>query len=205
MARETEVSPSDIEEAIENLLVLMGTSDDRSETGPGRAYLEVLAPDGWMVPTWPTEFGGRDADKKEAATIRRILSVRSQPDLYPFFVGLHLVGPTLLRHGSPEQRQRFLPSIASGAEVWCQLFSEPDAGSDLANVGTRGLQTDNVWTLNGQKTWTSRGHYADWGICLARTNPDLPKHAGLTAFAVPMSAPGIEVRPIGPNERGLAF
>ena len=149
-----------------------------------------------MVPTWPVEFGGRAADKDEAALVRRVLSELWQPDLYPFFVGLHIAGPTLLRHGSLEQQRRFLPSIASGAEVWCQLFSEPDAGSDLANVGTKADSSDGSWMLAGQKTWTSRGSYANWGICLARTNPDLPKHAGLTVFAVPMSAPGVEVRPL---------
>ena len=108
-------------------------------------------------------------------------------------VGLYLVGPSLLVHGSDEQKSRWLPPIASGSDIWCQMFSEPSAGSDLANVATRARRDGDDWVLTGQKVWTSRGAYADWGLCLARTDPDVPKHKGLTMFAVWMAVPGVDV------------
>jgi alkylation response protein AidB-like acyl-CoA dehydrogenase len=118
------------------------------------------------------------------------------PDLYPFFVGLRMVGPTLLAHGSRDQQERWLSSIASGDDVWCQMFSEPEAGSDLANVAMQARQDGQSWRLDGQKIWTSRGAYARWGLCLTRTDPTVPKHAGLTMFVVDMAAAGVDVRPL---------
>jgi alkylation response protein AidB-like acyl-CoA dehydrogenase len=172
----------------------MGAGSDDIETA--REYLRVLAPGGWAVPAWPGGFGGRAASAGDAVRIGDILAELPKPDLYPFQVGLDLVGPSLLVHGTEEQNRRWLPRIADGSQIWCQMFSEPSAGSDLANVATRARRDGDGrdWVMNGQKVWTSRAAYAAWGICLARTDPDAPKHRGLTAFAVPMHAPGLTVQ-----------
>jgi alkylation response protein AidB-like acyl-CoA dehydrogenase len=170
----------------------MGAGSDDIEVA--RGYLRALAPGGWAVPSWPDEFGGRGASAEDAASVRAILAELPKPDLYPFQVGLDLVGPSLLVHGSREQKRRWLPRIADGSQIWCQMFSEPSAGSDLANVATRARRDGPDWALSGQKVWTSRASYATWGMCLARTDPDVPKHHGLTAFAVRMDAPGVTVR-----------
>ena len=114
------------------------------------------------------------------------------------FIGAsqQLVGPPLMRHGSPAQQQRYLGPLLRGDEVWCQLFSEPGAGSDLAALGTRAVRDGDEWVVNGQKVWTSEAHHADFGILIARTDPDAPKHKGITFFVVDMRTPGIEVRPL---------
>ena len=162
----------------------------------GRTYLGALAGGGWFVPTWPEEYGGRGASADEAAVIARELSTFAAPDLYPYLVGLALVGPTLIGHGTPEQCRRLLPAIATGEEIWCQLFSEPEAGSDLANLATRATRDGDVWRVTGSKVWSSRAHYSRWGWLLARTDAAVPKHAGITAFVVDMHAPGVDVRPL---------
>ncbi len=173
---------------------VLGAGND--DLAPGLAWLSALAPGGWSAPTWPDEHGGRGATPQEAALVGRELAAYEQPDLYPYLVGLHVVGPTLLAVASDAQKTRWLPRIASGQEIWCQLFSEPGAGSDLAGIATRAERAGDVWRLTGQKVWSSRAHYARWGFCLARTDPDVPKHAGITAFAVDMGADGVDVRPL---------
>jgi alkylation response protein AidB-like acyl-CoA dehydrogenase len=177
------------------LLGAGGSQDDRDE---GRRFLELLAPGGWATPAWPAECGGRGATPGEAAAIARELARYETPDLYPFLVGLALLGPTALVHGEPEQRRRWLPPIARGEEIWCQLFSEPDAGSDLAGLTTRAVPDagGDRWVVTGRKVWSSRAHYAQWGLLLARTDPHAPKHAGITAFALRMDQRGVEVRPL---------
>ena len=172
----------------------LGAGQDDLEAG--RSLLATLADGGWAVPTWPAQWGGRDATPEQAGIIAQEMSRFEVPDLYPFMVGVSLVGPTLLTHGSDEQKARWLPAIASGAEIWCQLFSEPDAGSDLAALACRAVPDGDVWRVTGQKVWSSRAHYSKWGLLLARTDADVPKHAGITAFALDMSAPGVEVRPL---------
>ncbi|GAA1845774.1 acyl-CoA dehydrogenase family protein [Actinomadura bangladeshensis] len=171
-------------------------AEDPESIEASRAYLRALAPGGWLVPGWPPEWGGRGADGASAARIRSVLRKGPAPDIYPFFVGVYMVGPTLLAHGDDVQRALWLPPLVRGEHVWCQMFSEPGAGSDLANVATRAERTEDGWCLRGQKVWTSRGSYADWAICLARTDPEVPKHDGLTMFAVKMDAPGVTVRPL---------
>ena len=173
--------------------VLGAGSDD---LGAGLRYLEALVDGGWMVPTWPVEHGGRGATDDEARRISTALGNYASADLYPYGVGISLVGPVLRDRGTPEQQDRWLRPIADGSEIWCQMFSEPDAGSDLANVGTKAVRDGDEWILMGSKVWTSRGAYSKWGMCLARTDPEVPKHRGLTMFAVDMDDPGIEVRPL---------
>jgi alkylation response protein AidB-like acyl-CoA dehydrogenase len=179
---------------VEGSATVLGAGAD--DLRPGRAYLEALAGGGWAVPTWPVEYGGRGASPSEAAAIARALAALPAPDLYPFLVGLHVVAPTLIAVASPQQCARWLPPIRTGEEIWCQLFSEPGAGSDLANVSTRATYDGTAWHVTGQKVWSSRAHYADWGFLLARTDPDRPKHEGITAFAIDMRARGVRVRPL---------
>lgn len=187
---------TELKAVLSNLGTPAPSSPDDEHLAPGRHYLAALAEGGWFVPTWPTGSGGRGATRSEAARIRSVVRAHPAPDLYPFFVGLHMIGPTLLQHGDRSQQDRWLGRIADGSDVWCQMFSEPGAGSDLANVSTRAVRTDDGWRLDGQKVWTSRGAYADWGLCLARTDPDVPKHAGLSMFVVPMKGAGVTVRPL---------
>jgi len=175
-------------------VTVLGAGQD--DLAPGRRYLGALAPGGWSVPTWPTEYGGRGMAPSAVGPIARALTRYEQPDLYPFLVGLHVAGPTILQFATPDQRARWLPAIRSGDEIWCQLFSEPGAGSDLANVSTRAIRDGDEWRVTGQKVWSSRAHYARWGFLLARTDAGVVKHAGITAFAIDMGAPGVEVRPL---------
>src|SRR5437588_1827426 len=131
----------------------LGAGQDDLE--PGRALLRKLADGGWAVPTWPREWGGRGAGAEEAAVIAQELSRFDVPDLYPFMVAVALVAPVVLSHGSAEQQRRWLPPIRTGEEIWCQLFSEPDAGSDLAALSTRAVADGDLWRVTGQKVWSS--------------------------------------------------
>ncbi len=170
--------------------------DDLSEEV---AYLREwqgrLAGGRWVGVTWPEEYGGRGAGPIEHFIVQEELARARAPELVGR-IGVNLVGPTLLAHGSDEQKTRWLPRILDATELWCQLFSEPDAGSDLANVQTRATRTDGGWLLNGQKVWTSYAQFADWGVCLARTDPDVKKQAGISYLIVDMAAEGVEVRPL---------
>jgi alkylation response protein AidB-like acyl-CoA dehydrogenase len=153
-----------------------------------------LAEGGYVVPHWPKPWG-LDADPMTQLIIDDELKKAGvQRPINP--IGTGHCGPILVAHGTEEQKRRYIPPMLSGEELWCQLFSEPDAGSDLANVSTRAIKDGDHYVVNGQKTWTSLGHDALYGILLARTNPDAPKHAGLSYFIVDMRSPGIEVRPI---------
>ncbi|MFI6095874.1 acyl-CoA dehydrogenase family protein [Lentzea sp. NPDC051213] len=154
---------------------------------------ERLADTGFLAPHWPRPFG-LDAGPARQLVIDDELAragVR-RPDLV---IG-GWAGPTILRHGTPEQQERFVRPTLSGEITWCQLFSEPEAGSDLASLRTRAIRADGGWRLTGQKVWTSLAHRADWAICLARTDPDVPKHKGITYFLVDMRTEGIDVRPL---------
>jgi alkylation response protein AidB-like acyl-CoA dehydrogenase len=153
-----------------------------------------LADSGWGFPTWPVEWYGRGLAPHET---RRLPAIRRAVGALgpPAGIAQGLAGPTIIAHATDEQRRRFLPGI-TGGEVWCQLFSEPGAGSDLAGLQTRAARDGDEWVVNGQKVWTSGAHIATWGILIARTDPDVPKHRGLTYFVIDMRQPGIEVRPI---------
>ena len=160
-----------------------------------REWWARLADSGWAAPTWPEQGHGRGLTAKGAAVVREMLAEARAPGP-PAGLGLMLAGPTIIAHGTDEQKQRYLRPILSGEEAWCQLFSEPGAGSDLASLQCRAVQDGDEWIINGQKVWTSGGQLADLGMLLARTNPDAAKHKGITYFAIDMNQPGIEVRPL---------
>jgi alkylation response protein AidB-like acyl-CoA dehydrogenase len=161
----------------------------------GRTWQAKLAADRWVGIHWPEAYGGRGASPVQVA-IFNMEYARSRALQPVNRVGINLAGPTLLAHGTEEQKARWLPSILDASEIWCQQFSEPDAGSDLAALKTRATPIDDGWLLSGQKVWTSYAQFARWGICLARTDPDVAKHAGISYLVVDMQAPGIEVRPL---------
>jgi len=165
-----------------------------------RGWQRQLAEARFVGVTWPAAYGGRGAGPLEHFVVQEELARARAPELVGR-IGVNLVGPTLLAHGTDEQRGRWLPRILDASELWCQLFSEPDAGSDLAGLSTRAERDDAAggWRLTGQKVWTSYAQFADWGLCLARTTPvsdAVPKQRGITAFAVAMDADGVEVRPL---------
>jgi alkylation response protein AidB-like acyl-CoA dehydrogenase len=145
--------------------------------------------------TWPSEYGGRGATLLEQIVVSQELARAGAPPL-PGEVGLDVVGPTLVEHGTPEQKERYLRRILSGEDIWCQGFSEPDAGSDLASLRTRAISRGAEFVITGQKTWTSWAQHATYCAVLARTDPDAPPHRGISYLIVDMSSPGIEVRPL---------
>ncbi|MBL8774775.1 MAG: acyl-CoA dehydrogenase family protein [Acidimicrobiales bacterium] len=160
-----------------------------------RDWQRRLADGGWVAVTWPEEYGGRGAGALMHYVVQEELARARAPELVGR-IGINLVGPTLLAHGTAEQKQRWLPAIRAADLLFCQLFSEPGAGSDLASVATRAERVDGGWRLTGQKVWTSYAQFADFGLCLARTDPDAPKHKGISALVVDMRADGVEVRPL---------
>ena len=160
-----------------------------------RSWQRELAAGRWVGLTWPTEYGGRGLGPVEHAIAQEEFARAGAPELVGR-IGVNLAGPTLLLHGTQEQKARWLPHILDASVIFCQLFSEPGAGSDLASVRTRATRVDGGWSLSGQKVWTSYAQFADWGVCLARSNPGEPKHKGISYFVVDMHAPGVTVRPL---------
>jgi alkylation response protein AidB-like acyl-CoA dehydrogenase len=150
---------------------------------------------GWACMGWVPEFGGRGASAIEEVIWRQEESQYDLPANF-FLIGQGMIGPTLMAWASDEDKARFLPPLASGEEVWCQLFSEPAGGSDLAALRTRAERDGDDWVINGQKIWTSGAHYSDYGVIVVRTDPTVPKHKGLSYFYVDMKAPGVEIKPI---------
>ena len=160
-----------------------------------REWQGRLAEGGFAGITWPTAFGGRGGRPIEAAIFNQEQSAFGVSNGV-FAIAIGMVGPTILAHGTDDQRHRYLPAMLRGDEVWCQLFSEPEAGSDLASLATRATLDGDEWVVTGQKVWTSVAERAEWGILLARTDLDVPKHAGITYFLLDMRTPGIEIRPL---------
>ncbi|GIT77368.1 MAG: hypothetical protein Ct9H300mP31_18990 [Acidimicrobiaceae bacterium] len=182
--------------------VLGAGSDDLAA---GRRYLERLVRGGWMVPTWPSRFGGRDADGDEAARIDTALTDYEAADLYPYGVGLSLVGPVLLDQGSVGQQDRWLRAIADGSEIWCQMFLSLTP-APIWLTRHAGRTDGDEWVLNGSKVWTSRGAYALWGdVPGPGTDVSVAKHRGLTMFAVDMGAPGCGGADPGADQRRSAL
>ena len=167
-------------------------------------WQRTLHEHGWAAVAWPEDAGGRGLGPVEQIIWNQELA-RAGVTQSLFMVGIGMVGPTLLVHGTPEQKERHLEPILSGEHVWCQLLSEPGAGSDLAGLHTRAVRDGDEWVVNGQKVWSSGAHYSHYGILLARTDPEVPKHQGLTGFACPMDAPGVDVRPLRQMSGGAHF
>ena len=160
-----------------------------------KAWQRKKSEGGWVCLHWPKEYGGRGA-----TAVERVIWQQEEGIYFklttPFQIGEGMCGPTLMAYGSEADKRRYLPRIASGEEIWCQLFSEPSAGSDVAGLRTRAERDGDYWIINGQKIWTSGAHYSDYGILITRTDPTVPKHKGLTMFYIDMRSPGVEVRPI---------
>ncbi len=169
--------------------------DLAEEVAFGRDWQAKLAEGRWVGVAWPEEYGGRGGGPVEHYLVTEELARARAPELVGR-IGINLVGPTILASGTHEQKARWLPKVLSASEIWCQLFSEPGAGSDLASVSTRAERVEGGWRLNGQKVWTSYAQFADWGVCLARTNPDVPKQQGISYLVVDMHAEGVTVRPL---------
>ena len=160
-----------------------------------KAWQGVKADAGWACITWPSAYGGRDASSIENVIWNQEESrYRVPPNM--FTIGHGMLGPTIMAHGTDAQKDRYLRPLLRSEELWCQLFSEPDAGSDLAGLRTSAVKDGDDWVVNGQKIWTSGAHYSDFGMIVTRTDPTAVKHAGITYFIVDMKSPGIEIRPI---------
>jgi alkylation response protein AidB-like acyl-CoA dehydrogenase len=160
------------------------------------AWCKRFGESGYATPTWPAEYGaGLSLSPAEAKTVNDVLTQYRVPR--PFnVIGIGMGGPTVIDWGTEEQKQRFLRGLATNEEIWCQLFSEPGAGSDVAGLSTRAVRDGDEWVVNGQKVWTTLAHMARFGMLIARTNPDVPKHTGLTYFVLDMQASGVDVRPL---------
>jgi len=172
-----------------------GPGDEHACFEERRAWERLLGAAGWTCLSWPEEYGGRGATLDEQVIFYEEYARAGGPGRVGL-VGEGLIGPTIVHYGDDDQRRRFLPPIVRGDELWCQGYSEPDAGSDLANVKTRAELDGDEWVITGQKVWTSLAEWADWCFVLCRTNRDAPKHRGISYLLVPMDQPGIEIRPI---------
>jgi alkylation response protein AidB-like acyl-CoA dehydrogenase len=181
-----------------------GSGDETYGFETRREWERALAADRWTCLGWPSEWGGRDASIAHQVIFNEEY-VRAKAPGRVSILGEGLIGPTILHYGTPEQKARFLPPIVAGTELWCQGYSEPDAGSDLANVQTRAVLDGEEWVITGQKVWTSLAHQSDWCFVVCRTEPGSLRHHGLSYLLVPMDQPGVEVRPITQLTRTSEF
>jgi alkylation response protein AidB-like acyl-CoA dehydrogenase len=183
---------TEVERRLDDLLIRFPANTTDPVTFLGAQYDAGLA---WVH--FPEGCGGLGFSPRHQKVINERIHAQGGPNSYARNpIGYGMCGPTVVEWGTPEQKQRYLRPLFTGEEVWCQLFSEPGSGSDFAGLSARGVQDGEEWVVNGQKVWTTLAHLSRWGLLVVRTNPDLPKHAGLTAMVVDMKAPGVEVRPL---------
>lgn len=178
--------------------------EDLEDLEEARRWQRKLLEAGYAGVHWPKEHGGRGLPVRFAAAVEAVRAEFAVPRS-PFMVGIDMAGPTLVAHGTPAQQARWLPGTLRGDHYWCQLFSEPDAGSDLASLKARAVRDGDEWVVTGQKVWTTQAQIADLGMLLVRTDPDAPKHAGISFFVLDMSAPGIDVRPLRQIDGSVHF
>jgi alkylation response protein AidB-like acyl-CoA dehydrogenase len=181
-----------------------GSIDPATHQAEFRATQRVLAEAGLIGIPWPREHGGQGGTLVQQAIAAQEFARARIPTLINH-IGIGMCGPTVIAHGSDDQKERYLARLLRADDVWCQLFSEPASGSDLAALRTTAVRDGDDWLINGQKVWTTLAHVADYGILLTRTDPDRPKHAGLTMFVVDMHAPGVTVRPLRQMAGGSGF
>ncbi|MEX1194360.1 MAG: acyl-CoA dehydrogenase family protein [Dehalococcoidia bacterium] len=168
-----------------------------SNAGDYMAWRMKIAGKGWVAPAWPKEYGGAGMTIMEQFVYNmETARLRAPAPIYIGGLGVAVLGPTILVYGSDEQKQEYIPGILSGKEMWCQGFSEPESGSDLASLKTRAVRDGDDYVINGQKIWTTVAHMAKYMLCLCRTDPDVPKHKGISYFVIPMDTPGVTVRPL---------
>jgi acyl-CoA dehydrogenase len=178
--------------------------EDADAIARAKAWQARKFDEGWACLTWPKEYGGQGLSRVENVVWNQEEArFKTPPNIYG--IGHGMLGPTIMAHGTPEQKDRYVREMARGQVIWCQLFSEPAAGSDLAGLRTSAVRDGDGWVLNGQKIWSTGAHYSDWGMIVTRSDPDAAKHAGLTYFIVDMHAKGIEVRPIKQINGGSGF
>jgi len=170
-------------------------ASDRATFDRRRVWQRKMAEAGWVGISWPKEYGGRGASIMQQAIFEEEY-YRARGPILPGYSGVMLCGPTIIHMGSEAQKKRFLPRILTADDIWCQGYSEPNAGSDLASLRTRAEDKGDHFVINGQKVWTSGAHYADWIFVLVRTDPEAPKHKGITYLLLDMKTPGITVRPL---------
>jgi alkylation response protein AidB-like acyl-CoA dehydrogenase len=183
---------------------LLGERVNPETLKQAQAWQRKKAEAGWTCITWPVEYGGRGGTAIQSVIWRQEEgNFKTPPDI--FGIGIGMCGPTILTHGTDEQKAKWIPKLVSGEEIWCQLFSEPSAGTDLAGLRSSAVQDGDDWIINGQKIWTTHAHFCDWGIIVVRHDPTAGKHAGLTYFVVDMHSSGIEVRPITQINGGTGF
>jgi alkylation response protein AidB-like acyl-CoA dehydrogenase len=169
--------------------------DEDEATARHREWQRALAEAGLAAVTWPADYGGQGLGPLHQVVVNQEIGRAGVPGIFDV-IGVGMLGPTLIAHGSEDQKQRHLGPMLAADEVWCQLFSEPAAGSDLAGIQTRARRGEDGWRLTGQKVWTTNAQHAAFGLLLARTDTDVPKHKGLTMFVVPMDAEGVTIRPL---------
>ncbi len=195
------LEPLDPDEASPNLL---GEREDDNAIQRAKDWQATKFDQGWAVLTWPKEYGGQGLGRMENVIFgQEEAKFKTPPPIYG--IGHGMLGPTLMTHGTDAQKDRYVKEMARGQVVWCQLFSEPAAGSDLAGLRTSAVRDGDDWVINGQKIWSTGAHFCDYGMIVTRTDPALPKHDGLTYFIVDMHAPGVECRPIKQINGGAGF
>jgi len=181
-----------------------GPGDDDFDFEGRLAWERRLAAGGWTCVGWPKEHGGRGATLHQQVIYHEEYARADAPGRVGIF-GEGLLGPTIIAFGNEAQKERFLPPIVRGEEMWCQGYSEPNAGSDLANIQTKAVRDGDEWVITGQKVWTSLAHWSDWCFVLCRTDPDAGRHKGISYLLVPMKQAGVETRPIVQMTKGIEF